>query len=105
MRILITGSSNGIGKATALKFLNEGHEVFGLDILKSDINHKNYHHYLCDISKDLPKIPEINVVIHSAGTQNDENAIEINLVSTIKVTEFYLDEKYIFDCIDKLEEY
>ena len=31
MKILITGTSRGIGKAIAEKFLSEGHEVIGLD--------------------------------------------------------------------------
>ena len=31
MRVLITGSSNGIGLECAKKFLATGHEVFGLD--------------------------------------------------------------------------
>ncbi len=30
MRILITGTSSGIGKAIAEKFLKEGHDVIGL---------------------------------------------------------------------------
>ena len=32
MRILITGTSSGIGKAIAEKFLKEGHDVIGFDI-------------------------------------------------------------------------
>lgn len=38
MKVLITGTSRGIGKAIALKFLKEGHEVIGFDILEDGIN-------------------------------------------------------------------
>ena len=49
MEVLITGASSGIGKAIALKFLKEKHEVHGIDILPSSIVDKNYKHYICDI--------------------------------------------------------
>ena len=42
MKVLITGSSKGIGQAVAKKFLECGHEVIGIDLLPSSINHKNY---------------------------------------------------------------
>jgi len=47
MNILITGTSRGIGRATALKFLKEGHKVIGFDIREDSIsgtikNQKNY---------------------------------------------------------------
>ena len=32
MKVLITGTSSGIGKAIAEKFLKENHQVIGLDI-------------------------------------------------------------------------
>ena len=41
MKVLVTGSSNGIGKAIASKFLDEGHEVIGFDIEKATINNSN----------------------------------------------------------------
>ncbi len=33
MKVLVTGASNGIGKATAQKFLDSGHNVIGIDVL------------------------------------------------------------------------
>ena len=48
MRILITGTSKGIGLALAKRYLEQGHEVYGLDLLESSINDKNYHHFIVD---------------------------------------------------------
>jgi NAD(P)-dependent dehydrogenase (short-subunit alcohol dehydrogenase family) len=43
---VVTGAASGIGKATAIAFVNKGHHVFGLDIdtvggvnIESEINH------------------------------------------------------------------
>ena len=60
MKILITGSSQGIGKAIAELFLNNGHEVIGLDRQDSTIIHDNYTHITQDIRDVLnrPMTPE-----------------------------------------------
>ena len=93
MNVLITGSSCGIGRATALKFLEEGHKVFGIDIvppMSPLLNKNNYTHYICDISKgNLPDIEDINILINNAGVQDDETAIDVNLKGLIAVTEKY----------------
>lgn len=90
MKVLITGTSNGIGKSAALKFLSLGHIVYGIDKEPCAIGDKNYHHYTIDIrSKDLPKIKDLDIIINNAGSQNN-NDIENNLVGTINLTEFYL---------------
>ena len=90
MRVLITGSSKGIGQAVANRFLKEGHEVIGIDLLPASINHKNYTHYVADVSKknQLPKLNDINIIINNAGTQN-ENDIANNLLGSMNVTEKY----------------
>lgn len=93
MNVLITGSSCGIGRATALKFLDEGHTVFGIDILPPIAplsTRSNYKHYICDVSSNnLPDLPAIDILINNAGVQDDETAIDVNLKGLIAVTEKY----------------
>ena len=93
MNVLITGSSCGIGRATALKFLDEGYTVLGIDILPPIAplsNRSNYKHYICDVSSNnLPDLPAIDILINNAGVQDDETAIDVNLKGLIAVTEKY----------------
>ena len=41
MKILITGTSNGIGLEAAKRFLEKGYEVIGFDLEETKINDKN----------------------------------------------------------------
>ncbi len=93
MNILITGTSKGIGQAIAEKFLAEGHEVTGVDVLPAGIVHPSYRHVVTDIlGGELPRVcPDI--LINNAGVQDSGRDIEINLMGTIRVTEFYLPAK------------
>ncbi len=90
MKILITGTSQGIGKAIAELFLNEQHTVIGIDRQNKSIEHKNYTHYTCDIrdKEKLPEIFDIDILINNAGTQNEDD-IEVNLKALIYITERY----------------
>jgi NAD(P)-dependent dehydrogenase (short-subunit alcohol dehydrogenase family) len=90
MNILITGSAQGIGKAIAELFLQEGHSVIGLDRQQQSISHGNYTHFLCDIRdyQSLPDIKDVDVLINNAGTQNEED-IDVNLKALIHITEKY----------------
>lgn len=90
MNILITGSAQGIGKAIAELFLQEGHSVIGLDRQQQSISHCSYTHVLCDIRdyQSLPDIKDVDVLINNAGTQNEED-IDINLKALIHITEKY----------------
>ena len=89
MKVLVTGTSKGIGKSIATKFLEEGHEVIGFDILDSTINNKNYTHYIQDICNELPDIEDIDILVNNAGIQEGD-VIKVNLEGTINVTEKYI---------------
>jgi NAD(P)-dependent dehydrogenase (short-subunit alcohol dehydrogenase family) len=96
MKVLITGTTQGIGRSIALLFLEKGHNVIGIDRLEKSINHPNYIHYVCDIRDydNLPNINDVNILINNAGTQNEAD-IDINLKALIHVTEKYGVQKEI----------
>ena len=94
MKILITGTSQGIGKAVAELFLDNGHNVVGIDRQEAVIRHANYVHIVSDIREDLPDIPDVQVLVNNAGTQNEDD-IDINLKALIRVTEKYGIQKSI----------
>lgn len=91
MRVLITGTSSGIGYRTALKFLVEGHTVEGIDIKESKINHKCYTHHKANVvwKSKLPSIKGIDCIINNAGTIDEKKAVDVNLVGYINIVERY----------------
>jgi len=89
VRILVTGSSRGIGLACVKKYIEMGHEVIGFDINPTDYKAKGYTHMLVDIAGDLPDLDPIDVLVNNAGVQDGGREIEINLQGTIAITEKY----------------
>ncbi|MCI5596996.1 MAG: SDR family oxidoreductase [Lachnospiraceae bacterium] len=90
MKVLITGTSSGIGRGCAEYFLKEGHQVYGFDKKESAIQNENYIHFCLDIREkaSYPELPAMNVVINNAGVQKEED-IDVNLKGTISITEHY----------------
>lgn len=93
MKVLITGATHGMGKTAALKFLEQGHDVIGLDVLDASIEHENYQHCVCDVSdiESLPVIEGVEVLINNAGIQSisERKDIDVNLKGVINCTEKY----------------
>lgn len=90
MKVLITGTSQGIGKAIAELFLSKNHEVIGIDRQEDTINNENYTHHRLDVRdfEKLPEISDVNILVNNAGTQNEDD-IDTNLKALIRITEKY----------------
>ena len=54
----------------------------------ASIEDENYRHYTVDITKNLPDIDGVEILINNAGVQN-LNDIDVNLKGTVAVTEKY----------------
>lgn len=88
MKVLVTGSSQGIGRAIAEMFLAKGHHVVGLDRQESSLSDARYTHICCDVRDELPEIEDVEVLVNNAGVQNEDD-IDVNLKALIRVTEKY----------------
>lgn len=90
MKVLVTGTSSGIGRAIALKYIHEGHDVLGIDWSDSTIESEHYTHIKKDIcAKELPNIENVDILVNNAGVQNTKDDIDINLKGAINITEKY----------------
>lgn len=90
MKIVITGSSSGIGRAVAERFLALGHDVCGIDLLPSSIAHPRYTHFVADVRSavSLPAIEGVEILFVNAGTQNGDD-IATNLVGAMNTADKY----------------
>ena len=88
MKVVITGTSQGIGKGIAELFLQKGHAVIGIDRQAASVAHENYTHVQCDVRDELPEIADVEILVNNAGTQNEAD-IDINLKALVRVTEKY----------------
>ena len=90
MKVLITGTSQGIGLAIAKLFVERGHEVVGIDKQESRIDHLAYTHVRCDVrdAEHLPELDGVQILINNAGVQNGDD-IDVNLKALIGITERY----------------
>ena len=110
MIFVITGSSKGIGRNLTEHYLTDNNTVIGISRTESNLNHKNYRHYSCNITneKEVKNAQEnirkefgyIDILINNAGiasmnhslltpTNTVKNIIETNFIGTfIMLREF-----------------
>lgn len=91
MNVVVSGTSSGIGRAIAKRFLVERHHVFGFDMAPATLLHPHYAHFVHDIRSDeYPDIPAPHILVANAGTIGEEDAIDVNLVGTIRFVEHFV---------------
>ncbi len=106
MKILLTGSSRGIGLELSRMFLEKNDFVIGIARSPSKIAHVNYKHYCIDLTNEdevrnvFRENPNIDIVINNAaiaeknhllltGRQSIYNILDTNLIAPIIITKEY----------------
>lgn len=92
--VLITGTSRGIGKAIACKFLRNGYSVTGIDVNDSTISLPGYTHCVTDMTISSVRHFLINdnnqkIIVLNAGIQTGTRKdVDVNLIQTIEFAEY-----------------
>ena len=82
--ILITGNRKGIGRYLSEYYLEKGYNVVGCSRSNSDLSHKNYTHYLCDVKeekevkktvREIKKNSGVDILINNAGKASLNHSI------------------------------
>ena len=99
MKVVITGTSMGIGRAAAIKFICHGHDVVGIDTQQapsgllslSGNGVGRYYHYVADVSEkdSLPDVEDCEILVNNAGVQIEPLNIPVNLMGVINCCEKY----------------
>ena len=113
MNVLISGAAGGIGSSIAKKFIEEGFEVYSLDLVSKDLG-KHFHNLCGDVTnvKELENIKEkLNgvkfahiITLAGRALQNEwkpfdsidyqtiHGSIELNLVGHLNVIRMFMDD-------------
>ncbi|WP_340617312.1 SDR family NAD(P)-dependent oxidoreductase [Xenorhabdus entomophaga] len=115
-KIIVTGSSSGIGKEIVKKFLDDGYDVEGIDLSENEpFSHQNYKHHQLDVTKfhqleylinNIEYSNENNVLVNCAGTREicpiDELTLSLwEKIFSVNVTASFLSGKYFCQNIIK----
>ena len=98
--VLLTGSSSGIGRACALRFLEEGYYVIGVSRTASGICHDNFEEHLFDLkdthmaidfARSIKAGHSIDILVNNAGLGyygpfSDISPDKINEMVTVNFT-------------------
>lgn len=92
LSVVISGTSSGIGKAIARRFLREGHHVVGFDVAGPSIDHPCYEHVVHDVRDEVTaQVASPHILVSNAGTLEEADAIDVNLKGAIRFVEHFVD--------------
>lgn len=99
MNLLITGAASGIGQAVAKRFMECGHTVYGIDLIKTE-NSGHYHGFVADITDEssllrvrqhiLENNISLDAILNIAGIHMMASLVESDYVRMKKVIDVNL---------------